>query len=171
MLTGRTSGQYAYHYEFRGVLRETIPGGRHFMMSVPLDVSPGLWFITVTATFGLRNLNVMAQILPDNPERRGAGAVHNHTASPTFGPVTVVGHWDNVRVRRGTATEVRVFCSAPGPRSGGELGERSLSIVAWKQTGVATGQGVGAGPRAPGRAASTRPGSKPVRRKPSSAKK
>ena len=136
MLTGRTNGTYAYHYEFRGNQRTPVPGGRRVEFAIPLDLPAGYWFVTITSTFGLRNLNVLTSVLPINPDLRGNGGIHNHTDSPAFGPVTVVSHWDNLRVQAGVPATLRVVCMAAGPRSAGELGESAFSVVAWKQTGV-----------------------------------
>jgi hypothetical protein len=130
MIKGKVTGDYEYHYEFRGDLNIPIAQNRTYLWTTQLDLSKGLWIIQVFIHFSLRNLNMEARILAEGQIVSSSG-VHNADSSPTLETVSLLSVFDNVRVISGNSQDLRIYLR--GGIGGGEVKNTGIVVFAYKK--------------------------------------
>jgi hypothetical protein len=132
MFKGSAVRDYAVYYETFGATVERLQSGLPVSQRIKLDLPPGVYFMTVTLTAGLANVSVAVKMANESPSLKAMGGAHNGAMSPYFSPATITAHFDGVEVKSGQPAEIIATFEAVGPNAVPVLGQRSVSVIAWR---------------------------------------
>jgi hypothetical protein len=133
MTQGVASREYIALHEVFGTGVERLNPGAPVSDRLALPLSSGRWLISITVTAGVSNVSFSANLAKDLPDVKLLGGSHNGNMSPHFGPATMTALIDDVVVSSDEPLGLIVTFESVGPSAIAVLGQRSVSVIAWKK--------------------------------------
>jgi WD40 repeat protein len=133
MTQGVASREYIALHEVFGTGVERLNLGAPVSDRLALPLSSGRWQISINVTAGVSNVSFSANLAKDLPDVKLLGGSHNGNMSPHFSPATITALIDDVVVSSDEPLGLIVTFESVGPSAIAVLGQRSVSVIAWKK--------------------------------------